>query len=189
MEKPSGTPSERRRISSLSSTASFARWPKIGRDLTTFFLGLVLTAGVGGFYNDLLFDLGNPNPFPCIPLAGIRWQLNDVLILNLTAPRPEIDVKVSRRITLFANGQFSGGNFRVPDSTGTAIGRPQFNNAVLTYREIRLGGGVRLKLLPFAAVQTEAGEAPGRDFDYYGIHENLKVNNAPYVDTRLMFSF
>jgi hypothetical protein len=97
-------------------------------------------------------------------VVGIRWQPNDVLIFNLTAPRPEIDVKISRRITLFADGQFDGGNFRVPDSTGTAIGRPQFNNAVLTYREIRLGGGLRVKLLPFAAVQTEAGEALGRDF-------------------------
>jgi hypothetical protein len=352
MEKPSGSPSEHRAISCLSSTASFVRWPKISRGLTTFLVGLILATGargqqvatlnpidsdkepvskavqpvpapsldlskvidltvdysflarenipnsqsaygrigeqqigvranlslpineqlslsVGGFYNNLLFDLGNPNPFPRIPLvdnlgtlgatfgfvykasprfsilgevapdfsgdlnklttrdfqiggmfavryspygddrlffllgvqvktdaqpivfpaAGIRWQPNDVLIINLTAPRPEIDVKISHRLTLFADGQFSGGNFRVPDSTGTAIGRPQFNNAVLTYREIRLGGGLRLKLLPFAAVQTEAGEALGRDFDYYRIHENLKVNNAPYVDTKLMFSF
>ncbi|MBV8102382.1 MAG: hypothetical protein JOZ31_24830 [Verrucomicrobia bacterium] len=46
-----------------------------------------------------------------------------------------------------------------------------------------------MKLLPFAAVQAEAGETLGRDFDYYRIHENLKVDNAPYVDTRVMFSF
>ena len=224
---------------------------------------------VGGFYNNFLFDLGNPNPFPRIPLvdnlgtlgatfgfvykasprfsilaevspdfsgdlnrlttrdfqiggmfavryapygddrlffllgvraksdaqlvvfpvAGVRWQPSDVLTINFTVPRPQIDYKLTHRITLFADGQFNGGDFRVPDSTGTAIGRPQFNNAVLTYREIRLGGGVRLKLLPFAAVQTEAGEALGRDFDYYRIHENLKANNAPYVDTRLIFSF
>ncbi|MBV8226231.1 MAG: TonB-dependent receptor [Verrucomicrobia bacterium] len=224
---------------------------------------------VGGFYNNFLFDLGNPNPFPRIPLvdnlgtlgatfgfvykasprfsilaevspdfsgdlnrlttrdfqiggmfavryapygddrlffllgvraksdaqlvvfpvAGVHWQPSDVLTINLTAPRPEIDYKLTRRITLFADGQFNGGDFRVPDSTGAAIGRPQFNNAVLTYREIRLGGGVRVKLLPFAAVQTEAGEALGRDFDYYRIHENLKANNAPYMDTRVMFSF
>ena len=224
---------------------------------------------VGGFYNNFLFDLGNPNPFPRIPLvdnlgtlgatfgfvykasprfsilaevspdfsgdlnrlttrdfqiggmfavryapygddrlffllgvraksdaqlvvfpvAGVRWQPSDVLTINFTVPRPQIDYKLTHRITLFADGQFNGGDFRVPDSTGTAIGRPQFNNAVLTYREIRLGGGVRVKLLLFAAVQTEAGEALGRDFDYYRIHENLKANNAPYVDTRLIFSF
>ena len=352
MEKPSGTLLAHRKISYLSSAASFVRWPKIGRALITVLLGSILAGGasgqeaatlnptdsdkepiskavqplpapsldlskvidltidysflarenlpnsqsaygrigeqqigvranlslpineqwslsVGGFYNNFLFDLGNPNPFPRIPLvdnlgtlgatfgfvykasprfsilaevspdfsgdlnrlttrdfqiggmfavryapygddrlffllgvraksdaqllvfpvAGVRWQPSDVLTVNLTAPRPEIDYKLTRRITLFADGQFNGGDFRVPDSTGTAIGRPQFNNAVLTYREIRLGGGVRLKLLPFAAVQTEAGEALGRDFDYYRIHENLRVNNAPYVDTRLMFSF
>ena len=352
MEKPSGTLLAHRKISYLSSAASFVRWPKIGRALITVLLGSILAGGasgqeaatlnptdsdkepiskavqplpapsldlskvidltidysflarenlpnsqsaygrigeqqigvranlslpineqwslsVGGLYNNFLFDLGNPNPFPRIPLvdnlgtlgatfgfvykasprfsilaevspdfsgdlnrlttrdfqiggmfavryapygddrlffllgvraksdaqlvvfpvAGVRWQPSDVLTVNLTAPRPEIDYKLTRRITLFADGQFNGGDFRVPDSTGTAIGRPQFNNAVLTYREIRLGGGVRLKLLPFAAVQTEAGEALGRDFDYYRIHENLRVNNAPYVDTRLMFSF
>jgi hypothetical protein len=228
-----------------------------------------LSLSVGGFYNNFLFDLGNPNSFPRIPLVdnlgtlgatfgfvykasprfsilgevspdfsgdlnklttrdfqiggmfavryapygndrlffllgigaksdtqlavfpvgGVHWQPNDVLTINLTVPRPEIDFKLTRRITLFAAGQFNGGDFRVPDSTGTAIGRPQFNNAVLAYREIRLGGGLRLKLLPFATVQTEAGEALGRDFDYYRIHENLKVGNAPYVDTRVTFSF
>jgi hypothetical protein len=363
MEKPSGTPLEHRRISianehqlrrtpNLTYTASFVSWPKFGRGLFSFVLGLILVAGasgqqvatlnptdsdkepiskavqplptpsldlskvidltvdysflareslpnsqsaygrigekqigvrgnlslpindqwslsVGGFYNNFLFDLGNPNPFPRIPLvdnlgtlgatlgfvykasnkfsilgevspdfsgdlnrlttrdfqiggmlavryapygndrlffllgvraksdaqlvvfpvAGVHWQPTDVLTFNLTVPRPEIDYKLTRRITLFGDAQFNGGDFRVPDSTGTAIGRPQFNNAVLTYREIRLGGGVRLKLLPFAAVQTEAGEALGRDFDYYRIHENLKANNAPYVDTRVMFSF
>jgi hypothetical protein len=228
-----------------------------------------LSLSIGGFYNNFLFDLGNPSAFPRIPLvdnlgtigaslgfvykasptfsilgevspdfsgdvnklttkdfqiggmlavryspygndklffllgirtksdaqlvvapvAGLRWQPNDVLILNLTVPRPEIDWKLSRRLTLFADGQFNNGDFRVPDSTGTAIGKPQFNNAVLTYREIRLGGGLRLKILPFAAVQTEAGEALGRDFDYYRIHENLKVDNAPYVSSKLIFSF
>ena len=228
-----------------------------------------LSLSVGGFYNSFLFDLGNPNAFPRVPLmdnlgtlgatvgfvykassrfsilgevapdfsgdlnkltskdfqiggmfavryspygddklffllgigaksdaqlvvapvAGVHWQPNDKLTFNLTVPRPEIDFKLTHGITLFAVGQFNSGDFRVPDSTGTAIGRPQFNNAVVSYREIRLGGGLRLKLLPFATVQTEAGEALGRDFDYYRIHENLKVNNAPYVDTRLIFSF
>jgi hypothetical protein len=131
MEKPSGTPSEHRAASCLSSTARFVRWPKIGRDLTTFLLGWILATGarsqqvatlnpidsdkepiskpvqpvpapsldlskvidltvdysflaranlslpineqlslsVGGFYNNFLFDLGNPNPFPRIPLV------------------------------------------------------------------------------------------------------------------------
>ncbi|MBV8211725.1 MAG: hypothetical protein JOZ08_00705 [Verrucomicrobia bacterium] len=352
METPSGTPHEHRRISYLSSTASFVRWPKTSRGLITVLFGLILAAGasgqqvdtlnptdsdkepitkaiqplpapsldlsktidltvdysflarenlsnsqsaygrigeqqigvraslnlpindqlslsIGGFYNNFLFDLGNPNPFPRIPLvdnlgtlgatfgfmykvsprfsilgevapdfsgdlnklttrdfqlggmlairyapngddrlffllgiraksdaqpivfpvAGVHWQPSDVLTFNLTVPRPEVDFKLTRRITLFAAGQFNGGDFRVPDSTGTAIGRPQFNNAVLTYREIRLGAGLRLKLLPFATVQTEAGEALGRDFDYYRIHENLKADNAPYVDTKVIFSF
>jgi hypothetical protein len=45
MEKPSGTPSEHRAASCLSSTARFVRWPKIGRDLTTFLLGWILATG------------------------------------------------------------------------------------------------------------------------------------------------
>ena len=126
-------PLERRRVSKLWSGARFARRSKVGRGLIAFLLGLILGAGASG------------------------------LIFNLTAPRPEMDVKISRGITLFAEGQSNGRNFQVPDPTGSAISRPQFNNAVLTYREIRLGGGIRLKLLPFAAVQTEAGEALGRD--------------------------
>ena len=104
--------------------------------------------------------------------------------------RANLSLPINEQLSVSVGGFYNnGGDFRVPDSTGTAIGRPQFNNAVLTYREIRLGGGLRLKLLPFAAVQTEAGEALGRDFDYYRIHENLKVNNAPCVGTRVMFSF
>jgi hypothetical protein len=159
-----------------------------------FQIGGMLAVRYSPYGNDKLFFLlgirtKSDAQLVVLPVAGVRWQPNDVLTLNLTVPRPEIDWKVSRRLTLFADGQFNGGDFRVPDSTGTIIGKPQFNNAVLTYREIRMGGGLRLKILPFAAVQTEAGEALGRDFDYYRIHENLKVDNAPYVSSRLIFSF
>jgi hypothetical protein len=48
MQKPSGISLERRKTFDLSSIATFVRWPKTGRVLTTGVLGLLLGASACG---------------------------------------------------------------------------------------------------------------------------------------------
>ena len=145
----------------------------------------------------LVFLLGanvhSTGSIPVLPIAGVRWQVTDALTLNLTVPRPEIDYALTRRITLFADASFSGGDFRVPNNAGSAIGQPKFNNAWLSYESIRFGGGLRLKILPFASLQAEGGYEAARNFNFNNLNNNNGINthvkSAPYIETKLNISF
>jgi hypothetical protein len=145
----------------------------------------------------LVFLLGanihSTGTIPVLPIAGVRWQVTDALTLNLTVPRPEIDYALTRRITLFADGSLNGGDFRVPNNAGTAIRQPKFNNAWLSYESIRFGGGLRLKILPFASLQAEGGYEAARNFNFNNLNNNNGINthvkSAPYIETKLNISF
>jgi hypothetical protein len=166
-----------------------------GRD---FVLSGMLALKYSPYGNDKLFFLLGANihstgQIPAALVAGVRWQVNDALTLNLTVPRPEIDFNVTRRITLFANGSLNGGDFCVPNNAGSAIGQPKFNNAWLSYESIQFGGGLRLKVAPFASLQTGAGYEAARNFNFPNLNNNNGINthvkSAPYVETRLNISF
>jgi hypothetical protein len=165
-----------------------------GRD---FVMSGMVALKYSPYGNDKLFFLLGANfhstGIPVFPVAGVRWQVNDALTLNLTVPRPEIDYDITHRITLFADASFSGGDFRVPNNAGSAIGQPKFNNAWLTYESIRFGGGLRLKILPFASLQAEGGYEAARNFNFNNLNNNNGINthvkSAPYVETRLNISF
>jgi hypothetical protein len=166
-----------------------------GRD---FVMSGMLALKYSPYGNDRLsFLLGanihSTGQIPVIPVAGVRWQVNDAVTLNLTVPRPEIDFEVTRRLTLFADGSLNGGDFRVPNNAGSAIGQPKFNNAWLNYESIRFGGGWRLKIAPFASLQAEAGYEAERNFNFNNLNNNNGINahvkSAPYIETRLNISF
>jgi hypothetical protein len=166
-----------------------------GRD---FVMSGMVALKYSPYANDKLFFLLGANihstgNIPVLPVAGVRWRVNDVVTLNLTVPRPEIDFDVTRRITLFADGSLNGGDFRVPNNAGSAIGQPKFNNAWLSYESFRFGGGWRFKIAPFASLQAEGGYEAARNFNFPNLNNNNGINahvkSAPYVETRLNISF
>ena len=138
-------------------------------------------------------NIHSTGQIPAFPVAGVRWQVNDTITLNLTVPRPEIDFDLTRRLALFADGQFDGGTFRVPNDAGSDIGQPKFNNAWLSYESLGFGGGWRFKIAPFASLQAEGGYETERNFNFYNLNNNNGINthikSAPYVETRLNVSF
>jgi hypothetical protein len=166
-----------------------------GRD---FVMSGLVALKYSPYSNDKLFFLLGANvhstgQIPILPVAGVRWQVTDALTLNLTVPRPEIDYDVARRVTLFADGQLNGGDFRVPNNAGSAIGQPKFNNAWLSYESFRFGGGLRFKIAPFASLQAEGGYEAARNFNFPNLNNNNGINahvkSAPYVETKLNISF
>jgi Domain of unknown function (DUF6268) len=166
-----------------------------GRD---FVMSGLVALKYSPYGNDKLFFLLGANvhstgQIPILPVAGVRWQVTDALTLNLTVPRPEIDYDVVRRVTLFADGQLNGGDFRVPNNAGSAIGQPKFNNAWLSYESFRFGGGLRFKIATFASLQAEGGYEAARNFNFPNLNNNNGINahvkSAPYVETKLNISF
>lgn len=166
-----------------------------GRD---FVMSGLVAIKYSPYGNDKLFFLLGANvhstgQIPVFPVAGVRWRVNDAVTLNLTIPRPEIDFDLTRRLTLFADANFVGGDFRAPNNAGSAIGQPKFNNAWLTYESLRFGGGWRIKIAPFASLQAEGGYDAERNFNFYNLNNNNGINahvkSAPYVETSLNISF
>jgi hypothetical protein len=167
MEKPSGTPSEHGAASCLSSTARFVRWPKIGRDLTTFLLGWILATGARSQQVATLNPIDSdkePISKPVQPVPAPSLDLSKVIDLT-------VDYSFLARENL-PNSQSAYGR----------IGEQQIGvraNLSLPINEqlsLNVGGFYNNFLFdlgnpnPFPRIP-------------------LVDNSAPYVDTRLTFSF
>jgi len=119
--------------------------------------------------------------YPVIPAAGIRWKISRLWVLNAVMPTPRIEFEAARNVTLYAGANIKQTNFRVDDDFGTKHGNPRLDNAVLTYSEVRAGGGIDWKISPSVILTAEAGYQPYREFDFY--RANIRFHedgSAPY---------
>jgi hypothetical protein len=128
------------------------------------------------------------------PVAGLHWEPNDRWTFNLVFPKPEVDFHLNSRITIFANAEGLGGTFRVGKNVGTHslgpdVGSTKFNNALLDYSEVRVGGGLRLQLFKNVRLETEGGSTVYRKFEYIRFGQQTSPNNAPFVETSVRILF
>jgi hypothetical protein len=128
--------------------------------------------------------------YPVIPAAGLRWKISRQWIANASLPTPRIEYEWNKNLMLYAGGEIKETNFRVTDDFGDRQGRPQLNHAVLTYSEVRAGGGCEWKILPQLKVTLEAGYQPYRTFDFYRTNIRYHQNEAaPYGMVELHGAF
>jgi hypothetical protein len=119
--------------------------------------------------------------YPVLPAAGFRWKMARQWVLNAVLPTPRIEFDWNKNLTLYAGGEFKETNFRVDDHFGDRQGRPELNHAVLTYSEVRAGGGLDWKISPVLTLTAEAGYQPYRNFDFYRTDVRYHQNEAaPY---------
>jgi hypothetical protein len=119
--------------------------------------------------------------YPVLPAAGFRWKMARQWVLNAVLPTPRIEFEWNKNLTLYAGGEFKETNFRVDDHFGDRQGRPELNHAVLTYSEVRAGGGFDWKISPVLTLTAEAGYQPYRNFDFYRTDVRYRQNEAaPY---------
>jgi Domain of unknown function (DUF6268) len=119
--------------------------------------------------------------YPVIPAAGLRWKMSRDWVLNAVLPEPRIEYAAARSLTVYLGANIKQTNFRVDDQFGNAQGRPQLNNAVLTYSEVRTGLGADWKLSPVVTLTAEAGYQPYRTFDFYRTDIRFhQSGSAPY---------
>lgn len=119
--------------------------------------------------------------YPVIPAAGFRWRILRQWIANAVLPTPRLEYEWTKNLTLYAGGEVKETNFRVDDNFGDRQGRPQLNHAVLTYSEVRTGGGCEWKISSSFTLSAEAGYQPYRSFDFY--RTNIRYHQtdaAPY---------
>lgn len=120
--------------------------------------------------------------YPVIPGAGVRWKVAPKWVVNAVMPKPRIEYEYSKALTFYGGADIKETNFRLPDDfADTHGGKSRLNHAVLTYNEVRAGGGFDWKVTSFLTVTAELGYQPYRSFDYYRtdlrFHED---GSAPY---------
>ncbi len=119
--------------------------------------------------------------YPVLPAAGVRWKFARQWVINAVLPTPRLEYEWNKSLTLYGGGEFKETNFRMTDDFGDRQGRPQLNHAVLTYSEVRAGGGCEWKITNDITLSAETGYQPYRGFDFYRTNIRYHQNEAaPY---------
>lgn len=143
---------------------------------------------VGGTYivNDDLQVIGGVSvqvdrKYPVLPGVGVRWKFAPHLVLDAVLPTPRLEYEYSRTLTAYAGAEVKDETYRVGEHFGDTHGDGRLNHAILTYSEVRVGGGVAWQLAPGVTLSGEGGCQPYREFDYYRADARYRAEgSAPY---------
>jgi len=124
-----------------------------------------------------------------MPIAGLDWIINDQWDLRLMFPKPRLVYTPNDHWHFHVGADLNMATFRTGDSLGTSIGLPQYNDALGTYRDIRIGAGVGYRISKTLSVEADAGYSVNRQIDYTRIDECVEFDPAPYAGLSLRLSF
>jgi hypothetical protein len=127
--------------------------------------------------------------FPVVGGPGVIWRFADGWRLSLLIPRPQIEFTASESVTLFAGGELRATAIRVAEDFGTTVGNPVLNDDQVTYRELRVGGGVRWDLNRRFRLTVEGGYALDRRFEFDRGNVLLNGDGAPYFTVGVSGSY
>ena len=158
-------------------------------------INIPLVAGLSYFVSaDLILTAGvsvDPNSnIPVIPAVGVHWKLSDRWTIDGIAPRPQLQYRLSDKVTAFTGADIRETTFRMDNEFGTSRGTPVLNRAILDYWEIRGGAGLTWSVYKGLKLDMEAGFVPYRRFDFY--RANIKAVSSdwfPYVRLGLSAKF
>ncbi len=115
------------------------------------------------------------------PLVGMRWQINDQFTLEAGIPKTRISYRVAPHWTLYGGLDMAGTTFRTDKDLSASTGLPAYNNALATYRDLRIGAGVGYEIRRGLRAEVEAGASVYRRIDYTRIDTQVEFDPAPYV--------
>jgi Domain of unknown function (DUF6268) len=119
--------------------------------------------------------------YPVIPAAGVRWKIAPQWLLDAVMPTPRLQFEMSKEVSLYVGANLKQTSYRVDDDFGNANGIPRLNHAILTYSEVRTGGGFDWKISPIVTFTGEVGYQPYRNFDFYRAEVRYHQDGgAPY---------
>ncbi len=123
--------------------------------------------------------------FPVVGGPGVIWRFAEGWRLSLVIPRPQIEFAASEQLTLFAGGELRALAIRVAEDFGVASGNASLNDDQVTYREMRVGGGVRWSFNRWLRLTAEAGYVLDRRFEFDRGNLLLNGDGAPYFSVGL----
>lgn len=137
-------------------------------------IGPALTL-LGGLYFNSFADQS------ILPVIGFHWEATTRFSLTVGIPRTEAVWDLGERRSVHAGASLQGGAFHTDDpSLRAPVGHAGLRDTEVTYREIRLGTGVRWPLSDKFTLELEAGWVADHRFDYHDRGLTVKVDGAPY---------
>jgi hypothetical protein len=126
---------------------------------------------------------------PVMPIAGLRWLINDHYTLDVGMPKTRLSYRMEPKWAVYGGLDLNGAVFRANEDLGTKAGLPQYNNAMATYRDIRLGVGTSYELMKRLHAELEAGYSVYREIDYFRIDDTVRFEPALYIRLGLNVRF
>jgi opacity protein-like surface antigen len=126
---------------------------------------------------------------PALPFVGLSWLINDQFTVEVGIPKTRLSCRLDPKWTLYTGLDMVGTTFRTDEDFGANIGSPKYNNALATYRDIRLGVGVSYKITQKLGAEIEAGGSVYRRIDYKHLDKQVEFDPAPYLRLGLSFRF
>lgn len=121
---------------------------------------------------------GLMNKYPVLPGGGVAWRFHRGGLLSVTFPQGGIFIFPSEEWEIFAGGEWFSQTHRTDDD---AEAPGPLQDALLSYREIRAGVGIKYKPTRNFSVGVSGGYTVDREWDYERAGYTLEQENAPYV--------
>lgn len=126
---------------------------------------------------------------PLLPGGGFRYQMTDRWKLKFLLPKPQVEYKACEDLHVFVGGDFRGDTFRVGKHFGDDRNNSSLNDALLDYREIRVGAGFSWNIRPLIELNMESGYLVDRQFNYHNNGIIFDNRGTPYVSLNLHILF
>ncbi len=134
--------------------------------------------------------MADPNSdLKVLPVLGVRWLIDDHSMLEVGFPKTRYSYRLDSQWSLYVGGDFSGSTFRTSENLGNQIGASQYNRALGTYRDARIGPGVTCRITRGLRAELEGGYSVYRRIDYTRIGQTVDFDPAPYVRAGLSGRF
>ena len=130
---------------------------------------------------------------PVLPMVGVHWQINDQYTLDVGIPKTRLTYHIDQQWALYTGLNMNGTTFRSGDDLGVRVNPKsadsQYDNALATYRDIRLGVGTSYELVHGLRAEVEVGYSVFHEIDYKDLNQQVHFNPAPYVRAGLSYRF
>jgi hypothetical protein len=91
--------------------------------------------------------------------------------------------------SFYSGLDLNGTTFRGSESLGAKPGYSGYDNALATYRDIRLGVGTGYEILRGLRAEVEAGYSVFHEINYNNADQDVRFDPAPYVRVGLSYRF
>jgi hypothetical protein len=125
---------------------------------------------------------------PVMPIVGLRWKIDDHYTLEVGMPKTRLSYLLEPKWSVYGGLDLNGSLFRANDDFGNKLNEQtgttaysKFNNALASYRDIRVGVGTSYEFLRGLRAELEAGYSVYREIDYIRLDNYVRFSPSPYV--------